>query len=156
MPVRVTDSVGRDTAPRGAATYSRAPTLSRRGRSSVDGGDELGAFFVPKVGGEGVAETPAFVLRCSKQRVYSKYTMPTSVHIPKPLLVAVDRKARALKISRNRLIVQALEREVTEGSNWSPEFFARLESADTNVEDAADEMLKAIQGRRSSKKPVRL
>jgi len=82
--------------------------------------------------------------------------MPTSVHIPKPLLVAVDRRARALKISRNRLIVQALEREVTEGANWSPDFFARLESSDRGLEDAADEMLKAIQSQRLSKKPVRL
>lgn len=89
-------------------------------------------------------------------RVYSKYTMPTSVHIPKPLLVAVDRRARALKISRNRLIVQALEREITEGSNWSPDFFGQLESAETGVEDAAGEMLKAIQSQRRSKKPVRL
>ena len=90
------------------------------------------------------------------KRVYSKYIMPTSVHIPKPLLVAVDRRARALKISRNRLIVQALEREVTEGANWSPDFFARLQSSATGLEDAADEMLKVIQGQRLSKKPVRL
>jgi metal-responsive CopG/Arc/MetJ family transcriptional regulator len=82
--------------------------------------------------------------------------MPTSVHIPKPLLVAVDRRARALKISRNRFIVQALEREVTEGSSWSPDFFARLESVETGVEDAADEMLAAIRSQRRSKKPVRL
>ena len=52
--------------------------------------------------------------------------MPTSVHIPKPLLLQVDRKARALQISRNRLIVRALEREVTPGSDWSPGFFAKL------------------------------
>jgi metal-responsive CopG/Arc/MetJ family transcriptional regulator len=82
--------------------------------------------------------------------------MPTSVHIPKPLLVAVDRKARSLKISRNRLIVQALEREVKEGSTWSPDFFGRLESIETGVERAAEEMQKAIQGQRRSKKPVRL
>ena len=82
--------------------------------------------------------------------------MPTSVHIPKPLLVAVDRRARALKISRNRLIIQALEREVTEGSTWSPDFFDRLESAEAGVEDAANEMLMAIQSHRRSKKPVRL
>lgn len=78
------------------------------------------------------------------------------MHISKPLLVAVDRRAQALKISRNRLIVQALEREVTEGSNWSPDFFGQLEAAHTGVEDAADEMLKAIQSQRHSKKPVRL
>ena len=82
--------------------------------------------------------------------------MPTSVHIPKPLLVAVDRKARALKISRNRLIVQALEREVTQGSAWSADFFSRLESPEVGVEAAAEEMLKAIQAQRRSKKPVRL
>ena len=91
----------------------------------------------------------------SVRRVYSKYTMPTSVHIPKPLLVAVDRKARALKISRNRLIVQALEREVSRDSTWSPDFFARLASPEAGVEDAADEMLKVIQSQRRSKKPVR-
>jgi len=82
--------------------------------------------------------------------------MPTSVHIPKPLLVAVDRRARALKISRNRLIVQALEREVTEGSTWSPDFFVQLESTEADVEKAADEMLEVIQSQRRSKKPVRL
>jgi hypothetical protein len=89
-------------------------------------------------------------------RVYCKYTMPTSVHIPKPLLVAVDRRARALKISRNRLIIQALEREVTEGASWSPDFFGQLESMEKGVEEAADEMLKAIQSQRRSNKPVRL
>jgi len=82
--------------------------------------------------------------------------MPTSVHIPKPLLLAVDRRARTLKISRNRLIVQALEREVTQGSTWSPDFFRQLESAQAGVENAAEEMLKAIQSQRRSKKPVQL
>lgn len=82
--------------------------------------------------------------------------MPTSVHIPKPLLVAVDRKARALKISRNRLITQALEREVAQGTNWSPDFFSRLESPEAGVEEAVEEMLRTIQGHRRSKKPVRL
>jgi hypothetical protein len=82
--------------------------------------------------------------------------MPTSVHIPKPLLVAVDRRARALKISRNRLIVQALEREVTEGTTWTPDFFDRLESTEPGVENAADEILKTIRSQRRSKKPVRL
>lgn len=82
--------------------------------------------------------------------------MPTSVHIPKPLLVAVERRARALKISRNRLIVQALEREVAEGSSWSADFFERLETTTPGVKAGADEMLKAIRDQRRSKKPVRL
>jgi predicted transcriptional regulator len=82
--------------------------------------------------------------------------MSTSVHIPEQLLVAVDRKARALKISRNRLIVKALEREVAQGSDWSPDFFGRLASPEPGVDTAADEMLKAIQSHRRSRKPVRL
>lgn len=82
--------------------------------------------------------------------------MPTSVHIPKALLIAVDRKASALKISRNRLIVHALEREVAEGATWSPGFFAQLAGEDASIDAAADEMLQAIRNQRRSKKPVQL
>lgn len=85
-----------------------------------------------------------------------EYTMPTSVHLPKPLLVAVDRRARALRISRNRLIVQALERELTQGSDWSPGFFGQLASVEPGVEAAADEMLTIIRRQKRSKKPIRL
>ena len=91
-----------------------------------------------------------------RPEVYYKYTMPTSVHIPKPLLVAVDRRARALRISRNRLIVQALEREVTEGSSWSVDFFEQLEATTPDVEEGVDEMVKEIRAHRRSKPPVRL
>jgi hypothetical protein len=82
--------------------------------------------------------------------------VPTSVHIPKPLLVAVDRRARALKISRNRLIVQALERELAGGSDWSPGFFERLASPEPELQAAVAEMSKVIQRNRRSKGPVRL
>lgn len=82
--------------------------------------------------------------------------MATSVHIPPPLLAAVDRKARALKVSRNRLIVQALEREVTRGSEWSPEFVKHFTSVEPDVKIAVDEMMQAIQKNRRSKKPLRL
>jgi predicted transcriptional regulator len=95
-------------------------------------------------------------LRPARWQVYSKYTMPTSVHIPKPLLLEVDRRARALKISRNRFIVQALEREVKQGSAWSPAFFERLAAPEPGVEVAADELRSIIQKHRRSKKPVRL
>lgn len=81
--------------------------------------------------------------------------MPTSVHIPPALLAKVDKKAQALKISRNRLIIQALEREMEPASNWSPEFFTILESSEPDVAQAADEMLAAITTQRRSKKPVR-
>jgi hypothetical protein len=46
--------------------------------------------------------------------------VPTSVRIPKALLRAVDQRAGALKVSRNKLIVQSLEREVATGADWPP------------------------------------
>jgi predicted transcriptional regulator len=77
----------------------------------------------------------------------------TSVHLPKPLLLAVDRRARALRISRSRLIVKALERELAETSEWSAGFFDELCDTDAATKDAVDEMLRGALERRSSKEP---
>ena len=82
--------------------------------------------------------------------------MPTSIHIPKPLLEAVDRKAQALKMSRNRLIVRALERELTAGSDWSPGFFEQLEAIDPETAAAVDELLASVLQARRSKPPRHL
>jgi metal-responsive CopG/Arc/MetJ family transcriptional regulator len=82
--------------------------------------------------------------------------MGTSVHIPKPLLAAVDRKAKTLQLSRNKLIIRALEREVKQGSDWSPDFFGRLMQADNDVAAAADEALAIVRASRRSKKPPKL
>jgi metal-responsive CopG/Arc/MetJ family transcriptional regulator len=82
--------------------------------------------------------------------------MATSVHLPKPLLDAVDRRARALKISRNRLIVKALERELANTSEWSSEFFQALETVDSDTRDAMDELLEEVRARRTSKGPPKL
>lgn len=82
--------------------------------------------------------------------------MATSVHIPKALLEAVDRRARALKVSRNKLIVQALERELTGGADWPPGFFEEIEKADPDLVVAVDEMAEAIRARRKSKGPPEL
>lgn len=82
--------------------------------------------------------------------------MATSVHIPKPLLGAVDRKAKALGISRNRLILRALERELTPGVDWSPDFLERLRDVDRTTADAVDDMLDSIRKHRRSKKPLDL
>ena len=82
--------------------------------------------------------------------------MATSVHIPKPLLEAVDRRARALKMSRNKLIVQALEREVTGGADWPSGFFDKLAAADAELVSAVDDMSKAISAGRKSKGPTKL
>ena len=81
--------------------------------------------------------------------------VPTSVHIPKPLLSAVDRKARLLGISRNRLIVRALEREMAEPS-WSPGFFDRLLAVDDRTVREVDVMEAAIHAGRRSKPALKL
>ena len=76
--------------------------------------------------------------------------MPTTVHIPEPLLKSVDRRAKALGISRNRLVVRALEQAVHVRSRWAPEFLERLRRVDRETSAAADELLTAVkQARRS-------
>ncbi len=82
--------------------------------------------------------------------------MPTSVHLPKPLLDAVDRKARALRISRNQLVLRALEREVGEGSDWSPGFLEQLANVDSELSASVDELVQDVRKARRSKGPRRL
>ena len=77
--------------------------------------------------------------------------MATTVHIPPRLLAAAERRARALRISRNRLIVRALERELGEAQTWSDEFLDALRKTDTETVDAVDRMLAEIKKRRRSK-----
>ena len=79
--------------------------------------------------------------------------MPTTVHIPDPLLKSVDRRAKALGISRNRLVIRALEQAVRERAGWAPEFLERLRRVDHETSAAADELLDAVKRARRSKKP---
>ncbi len=79
--------------------------------------------------------------------------MPTTVHIPDPLLKSVDRRAKALGISRNRLVVSALEQAVLVGSGWAPEFLERLRRVDRETIAATDELLNAVKQARRSKDP---
>jgi len=81
--------------------------------------------------------------------------MPTSVHLPRALLAAVDRRARALRISRNQLVVRALERELRDRSEWSPGFFERLSQVDARTARDVDDMLRAIRKGRRSKAAMR-
>lgn len=92
----------------------------------------------------------------SRESIFTTIAMATSIDIPKPLLEAVDRKARALKMSRNRLIVRALERELTSGSDWSPGFFEQLKAVDAETAAAVDELLVAVREARRSKPPRHL
>lgn len=82
--------------------------------------------------------------------------MPTTVHLPKPLLDAADRRAKALRISRNRLIVQALERELVSAADWSPAFLDRLRVVDSDMTEDVDALLEAVTRARRSKAPSRL
>ena len=98
---------------------------------------------------------PALV-RADAPSIFANVVMATSVHIPKVLLDAVDRRAQALRISRNRLILKALERELQEDPGWSAGFFERLASPDAALAGAAEEMLDHIRRNRRSKKALRL
>lgn len=80
--------------------------------------------------------------------------MPTSVHIPKPLLTKLERRAKHLRISRNRLIVQAIEKDLAASQEWSSDFFDQLATSSTSQRAAVDEMLQAIHKQRRSKKAL--
>lgn len=82
--------------------------------------------------------------------------MLTRVHLPKTLLAAVDRKAKALRISRNQLVVRALEREVGDSSDWSPGFFERLCEHDRTTANAVDALVREVRKARRSKAAPRL
>ena len=82
--------------------------------------------------------------------------MPTTVHIPAALLKSVDRRAKALGVSRNRLIVKALERAMSERVAWAPEFLDKLRTIDDDTVRAVDELLNDVQQARRSKPPREL
>ena len=83
--------------------------------------------------------------------------MATTVHIPPTLLELVDANAKALRLSRNRFIVRALEKAIAEHEGWSESF---LQVLDTPLEardaSAVDEMVATIRKKRSSKGPPSL
>lgn len=82
--------------------------------------------------------------------------MPTTVHIPDALLEALDRRAKELGTSRNRLIVRAVEESLRHQPEWPAEFLRRLKSRDPDHEGAVDEMLAQILKNRRSKGPPSL
>jgi predicted transcriptional regulator len=82
--------------------------------------------------------------------------MATTIHIPRPLLDALDKKARAMRVSRNRLIVRAIEQELTHSSEWSPGFFERLAPVDEATGATMDGLLGDIRKARRSKPPPAL
>ncbi|MPZ16297.1 MAG: hypothetical protein GEV06_00065 [Luteitalea sp.] len=79
--------------------------------------------------------------------------MPTTVHIPPALLRAVDRQAKALRLSRNRLIVQTLQQAVNERQGWPTEFLDRLREVDAETAAAVDDLVAHVKHARRSKRP---
>ena len=82
--------------------------------------------------------------------------MPTTVHIPDTLLQAVDRRAKELGTSRNRLIIKALEESLRHQPEWPAGFFERLKARNPDDVTAVGEMLDHIRQGRRSKGPPRL
>lgn len=84
--------------------------------------------------------------------------MSTTVHLPPELLDSVDRRARDLRMSRNRYVIRALERSLREEEGWSPRFLDALVDAaeDREGRTAVEEMRAAIAGNRTRKPPPEL
>jgi predicted transcriptional regulator len=83
--------------------------------------------------------------------------MPTTIHIPDPLLERVDTRAKTLGISRNRLILEALEEKVGARDVWAPELVKMLANpisagAGKELEDSLD----VVRSRRTRKGPPKL
>ncbi len=57
--------------------------------------------------------------------------MPTTVHIPDRLLTALDQRAEELGLSRNRLIVRAVEQSLRRETEWPEKFIRRLKDVGT-------------------------
>jgi hypothetical protein len=82
--------------------------------------------------------------------------MPTTVHIPDALLKSVDRRAKALGVSRNRVIVRALESALQGQTTWDPAFLERLRNVDKETASAVDDLLRQVRRSRRSKRPLEL
>ena len=82
--------------------------------------------------------------------------MPTTVHIPDALLAAVDKRAGELRISRNRLIVRAVEEALRKPAAWPEGFLERFRQVEPEHAGAVDEMLAGIIANRRSKGPIKL
>lgn len=80
--------------------------------------------------------------------------MPTTVHIPEDLLEKVDERAKASSMTRNRYIVEALRKAISDQTTWSPEFLAQL--GKLKPVQGVDDLMRAIKRGRSRKGPPRL
>jgi len=114
---------------------------SRTGRRSRNRLDEPGA------------RPSAWGLEPCTRDIFENIFMPTTVHVPPALLKSVDRRAKALGISRNRLIVRALEQMASDRSGWAPEFIQRLRTINHDTVEAVDALARQVKRARRSKRP---
>ena len=86
------------------------------------------------------------------------FDMATTVHLPGELLEAVDERAKALGMNRNRYIIRALRKALDEETTWSNGFLSMLEAAagDEQSHRDVDDMVEAISAGRTKKRPPKL
>lgn len=85
--------------------------------------------------------------------------MPTTIHVPDQLLDRVDARAKALGMSRNRFITQALEKSLGEEEGWSPELvhlLTRHPVSEAAARELEATMANVARTRRSKRKPPKL
>jgi predicted DNA-binding protein len=80
--------------------------------------------------------------------------VPTTIHVPDELLSRVDERAKTLKITRNRYIVEALRKALADQTEWPPDFLEQLDRLEPV--EGADELMRAVKQRRTRKAPPRL
>lgn len=80
----------------------------------------------------------------------------TSIRLPEEILRALDRRAEALGVTRSQVILQAVEQALEEDSAWSPVFLKAIGTQRPELDEAADEMMKAIRSHRSRNVAPRL
>jgi predicted transcriptional regulator len=78
--------------------------------------------------------------------------MPTTVHIPDALLERAQARAKALGISRNRLIIEALEAHLAAQDTWPPELERALKAPiGKELSTAIDDLEQVIQHNRRNR-----
>lgn len=79
--------------------------------------------------------------------------MSTSVRLPQRLLDRVDARAKALGVSRNRLLVDTIAAGLSDRATWSPEFLSLLDTP-LDVASAAtlSETMEATRRLRSNRR----
>jgi metal-responsive CopG/Arc/MetJ family transcriptional regulator len=85
--------------------------------------------------------------------------VPTTIHVPDKLLERVDARAKALGMSRNRFITEALEKSLGEEEGWSPELVRLLTTHPVSRAAARDleaTVATVSRTRRSKRRPPRL